>query len=76
MSDRIIRDEIIKRLGFGKDGFENEINFNIADSLGANKKEVYNLYYAPDESAYKRFKIMKDNLIGIMGRIPQLKEKH
>ena len=62
VSDRIIRDEIIKRLGFGKDGFENEINFNIADSLGANKKEVYNLYYAPDESAYKRFKIMKDKL--------------
>lgn len=62
VSDEIIRAEIIKKLGFGKDFIEDEINFNEADSLEHNKKEIYKLYYTPDESAYKLMKELRDEL--------------
>lgn len=48
-----LEEEIMKRIG---DTEKNEVygNFSIADSLAKNINEIYNLYYNPDESAYKK----------------------
>lgn len=56
-------DEIAKaieqRLGLvGKD----EINFTKADSLACNEEDIYKMFYNPDESAYNKFKEMRERL--------------
>ena len=60
---RGIEEEIMKRIG---DTEKNEVygNFSIADSLAKNINEIYNLYYNPDESAYKKMQQLKTALDG------------
>lgn len=58
-----LEEEIMKRIG---DTEKNEVygNFSIADSLAKNINEIYNLYYNPDESAYKKMQQLKTALDG------------
>lgn len=53
-----IQEEIEKRIKCD----ENSGNFTLADSLANHINEVYDLYYSPEESAYKKMEKMKKEL--------------
>lgn len=57
VSDEELEKEILKRLPSSK-----EENFNQADLLLDNKATLYEVFYKPSESAYKKFKELKDKL--------------
>ncbi len=56
VSEEEIKEAIKKRIGVG----ESSINFSKADSLSENKKELYDIYYNPSESAYNKIKELRD----------------
>ena len=58
-----LEEEIMKRIG-NTEKNESYGNFSIADSLAKNIDEVYELYYKPNESAYKQFRQLKEALDG------------
>lgn len=58
-----LEEEIMKRIG-NTEKNESYGNFSIADSLAKNIDEVYELYYKPNESAYKQLRQLKEALDG------------
>ena len=65
VTEEEIAKAIVKRLGF-KQG--DDINFNCADSLLSRKNILYEAFYSPDESAYKEFKRLRDELDADYGK--------
>lgn len=59
-SEEDIKEAIKKRIGIG----EASGNFSKADSLSNNRKEIYEIYYNPSESAYDKIKELR-NLIDL-----------
>ncbi len=57
-SDEEIKRSLLKRITDDGD----EINFSTADFLGSNSRNLYKVYYSPDESAYKEMAEMKNHL--------------
>ena len=58
--ESVIEDEIRKR----ESKLDGDINFPLADTLANNPKAIFELYYAPSESAYKRLRELKKALNG------------
>lgn len=59
VSEEELRTVIERKLGQTKLGSE---NFSKADSLQFSTVDLYNSFYSPDESAYKRFSELRDRL--------------
>lgn len=58
--ESMIEEEIRKR----EDKLNGDINFSLADTLANNYKNIFEIYYAPSESAYKRLEELKQALNG------------
>ena len=54
--ESVIEDEIRKR----ESKLDGDINFPLADTLANNPKAIFELYYAPSESAYKGLRELKN----------------
>lgn len=57
VSDAEIEEAIVRRLETNTD-----VNFSQADSLSNDKQTLYQVYYNPSDSAYEKFKAMRQDL--------------